>query len=125
MHQPVMSSTAAQAMASVPRRLPSALRSVSILARTGKAVILMAAPMNSAKLLNATLSFDSRGYKYRARNDAATKGAVMLTWLVSIAAWPWLFNSLGLMLRPTRNMKMMTPTWLNALRYPRLDAGNR
>ncbi len=49
----------------------------------------------------------------------------MLTWLVNTAAWPWLFNSLGLIPNPTRNMKMITPIWLKALRKPRLAGGNK
>ena len=56
---------------------------------------------------------------------ASTNGAVMLTWLLSTAAWPSFCSSLGLIFSPTRNMKIITPIWLNALRNPRLDAGNR
>ncbi len=48
--------------------------------------MLIADPMNSAKLVNDTLSSDNRGYKYSAKNAASTNGAVMLTWLVSTAA---------------------------------------
>ena len=39
------------------------LRSARIRASTGNAVMLMAAPMNSAKLVKATLSSESRGYR--------------------------------------------------------------
>src|SRR5580658_3902340 len=60
MHQPVASSTAAHAIATVPKRLLSMLRSERIRASTGKAVMLMAAPINSAKLVKATLSSESR-----------------------------------------------------------------
>ena len=63
MNHPVTSSTAAQAIATVPRRLCIILRSCRMRASTGKAVMLMAAPMKSAKLVKATLSSESRGYK--------------------------------------------------------------
>ena len=39
------------------------LRSLRMRARTGNAVILMAAPMNRAKLVKETLSSESRGYR--------------------------------------------------------------
>src|SRR5579872_2247139 len=39
-----------------------------------------------------------------------------------MAACPWFLSSFGLMLSPTRNIKTTTPTWLNALRCPRLPA---
>jgi hypothetical protein len=53
-HQPVTSSIAAQAMANVPSRLRSILRSRRIRAKTGKALMLITAPMNRANGLNAT-----------------------------------------------------------------------
>src|ERR1039458_7813052 len=56
MHHPVTSSTAAQAMAIVPRRVCIRSRSLRMRASTGNAVMLMAAPMNRAKLVNDTLS---------------------------------------------------------------------
>ena len=63
MHHPVTSSTAAQAMATVPRLLFIMSRSIRIRASTGKAVTLIAAPMNNAKLVNDTLLSERRGYR--------------------------------------------------------------
>ena len=63
MDQPVTSSTAAQAIATVPKRLCSMSRSDRMRASTGNAVMLMAAPMNRAKLIKGTLLSESRGYR--------------------------------------------------------------
>ena len=52
MHHAVASSTAAHAMASTPRGVRVRPRSSMMRANTGKAVILMALPMNSANAVN-------------------------------------------------------------------------
>ena len=49
MHQAVMSSAAAQVMAKAPNFVFVKFRSCTILASTGKAVILIEIPMNKAK----------------------------------------------------------------------------
>src|SRR5579871_3933123 len=67
MDHPETSSTAAQAMASDPSFEPSMSRSVRMRASTGKAVMLRAAPMKSAKPVKVTLSLDNRGYRTKAR----------------------------------------------------------
>ena len=54
MHQAVTSSTAAQAMAIAPIRVRRRRRSVKMRARTGNAVMLIAAPMKRAKALKRT-----------------------------------------------------------------------
>ena len=53
-HQAVTSSTAAQVRARVPRRVLWRLFSVIILAKTGKAVIDIAAPKKRAKAVKLT-----------------------------------------------------------------------
>ena len=55
--------TAAQASATLPRAVRCMFRSVSIRAKTGNAVMLMAAPMKSANPVKVTLSSDNLGYK--------------------------------------------------------------
>jgi len=66
-------------MARVPMRLRNRSRSVRMRASTGKAVMLMAAPMNSAKPMNDTLSSESRGYRNRAVRLPRQNGVTMLT----------------------------------------------
>ena len=84
-HHAVTSSTAAQVSASVPKRVLCKLFSVMILARTGKAVIDIAAPKNRAKAVNETLALETRGYSRRASTVPREKGTKILTWDVRIA----------------------------------------
>ena len=60
-HHAVTSSVAAQLSARTPSSVLSIFRSVRIRARTGKAVIDIATPMNRAKLVNGTSAGASSG----------------------------------------------------------------
>ncbi len=62
-HQAVTSPAAAQARATLPRVVSFKPLSVTIRAKTGNAVIDIATPMNSAKLVNGTSLIDNRGYR--------------------------------------------------------------
>ena len=103
-HHAVTSSTAAQVRAMVPSSLDVIRRSARILASTGNAVIDIATPMNSAKLVNGTPLGASRGYRYSDSSEPSTNGATMLAWdvrIVDSARWRKRsrFKS-----RPTMNM---------------------
>ena len=60
-HQAVTSSTAAQVKARVPNFVPCKLFSVIMRAKTGKAVIDMAAPKKRAKAVNETSALETKG----------------------------------------------------------------
>src|SRR5688572_18488386 len=68
MHQAVTSSTAAQVIVTAPTFVLCRLRSVRIRARTGNAVMLIAAPMNSATDVNVIVdvALNTSGYRYSA-----------------------------------------------------------
>ena len=72
-HQAVTSSIAAQLSATTPSSVFSMLRSVRMRASTGNAVIDIATPMNSAKLVNGTSAVPNRGYSHSARIAAQQK----------------------------------------------------
>ena len=111
MHHPVTSSTAAQAIATVPKRLPKhvPLRQ-ECGPEPGKAVMLMADPMNRAKLVKATLSSDRRGYKIECQKRGQNKRGGNADMTGQNGGMALLFQFPGLMPSPTRNMKMTTPT---------------
>src|SRR5207248_7020323 len=62
-HHAVTSSTAAHVNAIIPSSVLLTPRSVRIRARTGNAVIDIATPMKSAKLVNGTSLVESWGYR--------------------------------------------------------------
>ena len=62
-HHAVTSSIAAQVIASEPAFVCSRARSDRMRASTGNAVMLMAVPINSAKLIKLTLGSERRGYR--------------------------------------------------------------
>ena len=76
MHQAVTSLTAAQVMAIAPTWVLWRFRSVRILARTGKAVTLMAAPMNRATdvIRTAGRLLKKRGIEIHRRHGSGQKG---------------------------------------------------
>ena len=61
MHHAVTSSTAAHVIATAPSFECRRRRSTRMRARTGNAVMLMAAPMNRVNELNGTVGGDRRG----------------------------------------------------------------
>jgi hypothetical protein len=61
MHHAVTSSTAAQAITVLPRRVCVRRRSARMRASTGKAVMLIAVPRKRAKSRKATPGSDTRG----------------------------------------------------------------
>ena len=77
-HQAVTSSTAAQAMAVVPRWVLVSPRSSMMRTSTGKAVILIATPMNSAKALKDTSGEATEGYMNSDRVMPSKIGTMML-----------------------------------------------
>src|SRR5258708_30366810 len=88
MHQPVTSSTAADASASVPTRDSSSPYSLRIRASTGNAVTLIAAPTNRLNATKGAPSPANRGYKATASSEASANGTTMLTSHQSTAARP-------------------------------------
>ena len=67
-HQAVMSSAAAQVSAIIPSLVFVIFRSYIIRASTGKAVMLIAIPMNKEKDKNETPAGAKEGYIYSASN---------------------------------------------------------
>ena len=126
MHQAVTSSTAAQVMATAPTWVLCRLRSVRMRASTGNAVMLIAAPMNSAtevKRIAGACVEQARVQETASAPPPSRNGAMMLAWLMTTAACPRLRISLGSSSSPMRNRKKITPTWLRALSI--LHAGGR
>src|SRR5689334_2787550 len=99
-------------------------RSAKMRANTGNAVTDIAAPRNSAKLVNGTSSDDSRGYSSKASNEPNRKGATMLACEIATVAWArWRSNS-EFNSSPTRNMYKITPNCAIKLRCGATDCGN-
>ena len=108
----MMSSTAAHAIATEPSRVPSRFRSIRIRASTGKAVTLMAVPMNRAKATGLPLPY--RGNRYCASAIPMSSGTSTLMLLVTTATPRCPRSSEKSTRTPTRKMKITRPTWLSA-----------
>ena len=115
MHQAVTSSTAAQAIAVLPKRVFDKPRSSRIRANTGNAVMLMAIPMKSAKPVKEVLAGAKGGKSPVLMPCPGRKGTMMLAWLTMIAEVAFSRRCCRSNSIPTTNMKSTTPIWLSRL----------
>ena len=121
--QPAASSKAAHATARVPIGVASRRWSSRIRTSTGKAVMLMAAPMKSA---NGDIPTPGGAYEYHASAATplpSTNGTTRLARLVTSARPPMVRRCPTSRRQPTRNMKSTSPIWLIVFKVGSDDPG--
>ena len=124
-HHAVTSSFAAEAMESVPMGVFVMLRSCTIRANTGKAVILMDIPINKANGRKAVWLAAYSSYTQMDARIPKKNGTTIPAWLITSVSFNLFFSSLKSSSKPMTNMNRTRPIWLNRFRFVSEFTGKR
>jgi len=124
MHHAVASPSAAQAMEVCPSGVYVMPRSARMRSSTGKAVMLMEIPTNSAKAVKPTPCGPCPGYSQMASPTPSTKGTAMPAWLTVKANLRRPRSAPRSSSAPATSRNISTPSWLSMPSGPSDAAGN-